>query len=98
MAPDEPVVVVLGVQDPSQYELVLIGEAHAARRLSLDSSQDGNQKTHQQGDNRDDDQQFNEGETASSVHHGISHRNILTAIRRCNQSITPAASVAKAGK
>ena len=41
VAANELVVVVLGVQNPGQHELVLIREAHAARRLPLDPRKAG---------------------------------------------------------
>ena len=87
MAADELVVVVLGVQNPGQHELVLIREAHAARRLSLDPSQGGDHDRHQQGNDRDDDQQLDERETASSFHSGVPHNSTLTGPRHGNRLI-----------
>ena len=70
MPPDQPVIVVLSVQDPGQDQLMLIGETHAARRLFPHPAQGRYQDTHQQGNDRDDHQQLYECKTVSSFHSG----------------------------
>jgi len=70
MPPDQPVIVVLGVQDPGQDQLMLIGQTHAARRLFPHPAQGRYQDTHQQGNDCDDHQQLYECKSVSSFHNG----------------------------
>ncbi len=68
MPPDQGVIVVLGVQDPGQDQLMLIGQTHAARGLFPHPAQGRYQDTHQQGNDGDDHQQLYKCKTVSSFH------------------------------
>lgn len=70
MAPDQPVIVVLGVEDPGQDELMLIGQTRAARGLFPHPAQGRYQDTHQQGNDGDDHQQLYECKSECSFHNG----------------------------
>ena len=87
VAADELEVVVLGVNDPGQDQLMLIGLTHAAGRLSPDPLQRRHHDGHNQRNNRNDHQQLYKRKAASPAHDDNSHKKTLSPCGHYNSFI-----------
>jgi hypothetical protein len=63
---DVPILVIVGVQLKRRLQLLGIVQAHHAPGLRLRSRQGRQEEARQDGDDRDDDQEFDEGETTGT--------------------------------
>ena len=64
----QPVILVVREEGPSQTELLVIVQTHDSLSLGFCLGQGWKQQRSQDGNDRDDDQQFDEGESAFHFH------------------------------